>query len=797
MTPQSIWQRLARAAKDSSFIIGSIMVAILLIVAFIGPEIAPGNPYVRNRLQYINGEMVSAPIPPSPLYPLGTDAYGRDNISLLLYGARTTLVIVLVATIVRMLLGLILGALAGWFPNSLLDRAVSALTEFLAAIPGLILAMLVVYAVGIRSGQIAFAIAISLVGWGEVVQIFRSHVLTLRKQLFVEAARAVGLSPLEILSRHVLPNLIPTMLSLSALQAGGALLLMGELGFVNVFLGSGHFIPGDPGTPSTIIFEVPDWGAMLGTTWPLFRSLPWLPAVPALAFLFSILAFNIFGFGLQRFSERGRFYPSGLSVLRFLAIVTAVLFGLNFIFSQSGPQAAFKKKAKAFDVTQAWIDMSYLSRPELEGRYPGSEGSAKAASYIASQFEEADLTPFPYGSYFQTFTDLHGRITTKPVMDILGPDGEVLFTISDGLAYDPQHPFNSADLVEGKLFFHLDQRGTVSEYAVAGIFLLIGEDPFTVSVTEASGSFFNDPFHFRAEIVPDEQFAPTLTAPAYYGPASFLPEDPYLVIKYSTAVDIITRLGYNLEELEESRIYIPHHYYAEINKEPVTWFDLGVRARVRLGMVYELASGVNVAGYIPGSDARVQAHRILVVAPYSGPSPLEGQIYPGADENASGVAVMLEILRLWGEQEFVPKHTVVFAAFDENGGRKFIQDPILPTPSLVSESWTAVIIDGVGAGDTRLARLQAGGAYAKLFDRSARTMGARTEDLAQWPFFFAGATGPGYGLSADPAYSGLAVTRLGDALSGTLLDTMEHISPDELEKAGQVLAHFLMVLSSQ
>jgi hypothetical protein len=177
----------------------------------LGPEIAPHNPYLIQRIQWIDGELDRAPFDPSETYPLGTDGQGRDILSLLLVGTRTTLVIALLATTVRILLGLVLGALAGWRPGGFVDRFVTLFAGFFAAIPGLVLAIFIVYAVGIRQGQVAFIVALSIVGWGEVAQIFRSHVYDIRKESYIESAQAVGLSQIEILSRHVLPNLFSTM----------------------------------------------------------------------------------------------------------------------------------------------------------------------------------------------------------------------------------------------------------------------------------------------------------------------------------------------------------------------------------------------------------------------------------------------------------------------------------------------------------------------------------------------------------------------------------------------------------
>jgi ABC-type dipeptide/oligopeptide/nickel transport system permease subunit len=778
MSRQSIWHRLGRAVQDTSFLLGAVMVVLLVITAAIGPEIAPHNPYLRSRIQWIDGEMVRAPIEPCSLYPLGTDPQGRDLLSLLLHGTRTTLAIAFIATTVRMILGLILGAITGWWPGSVIDRIVTALTELLAAVPGLILAMLLVFAIGIRRGQIAFVVAISVVGWGEVAQIMRSHVLTIRKQLFVEAARAVGLSSIEILSRHVLPNLLATMLALTALQMGSALLLLGELGFVSVFIGGGGTIAGDVGTPTTIFFEVPDWGAMLGSTWRSFRALPWLPAVPAVAFFISIFSFNIFGYGLQRFSEKGRFYPSGWSVLRFLGITAVVLFGLQFILARTGPEVEFKEKAAAFDVSSAWIDLAYLSDPELGGRYPGSDGAVSAATYIAQRFKEADLTPFPYGSYFQTFSGQNGQVTAEPMFVVLGPDGEIELSLTDRVAYDPELPFDRWGAAEGILYPYISPD-------------FVG-DTLTKLVFEMQSRTA----HLTIRVVPDNQLKYTDQAPPFDGPYAFLDEQPYLLMGESAAETLMAKIGYDKNKI---RSWLNDHpedeYKAWIFDGQWVRIEPGIPVWAHYGLEYAQAPMVNVVGYIPGIDVRVQTQRILVVAPYTVPTPMEGLIYPGADDNASGVAVMLEVLRLWRQQDFVPNRTVVFAAFDITGGRYFTQNPILPMGE--GDTWTTLIIYGVGAGDDRLARLEAGGSYARTFDQSARIMNTRTQPLESWPFFFAGSGGIGWTLRADPTYSGLVVTRPGDIVSGTPADTREHLDPELLAEAGETIAHYLMVLSSQ
>jgi ABC-type dipeptide/oligopeptide/nickel transport system permease subunit len=775
MGHQSLWTRIIRAAKDASFILGAIMIATLVIIAVLGPEFAPHNPYLIQRIQWINGEIDRAPIEPNSIYPLGTDPLGRDILSLLLYGTRTTLVIALLATTVRILLGLILGALAGWRPGGIVDRFVSVVAGFFAAIPGLILAILIVYAIGIRLGQISFVIALSVVGWGEVAQIFRSHVFDIRKESFIEAAQAVGLSPIEILSRHVLPNLFATMLALISLEMANALLLLGELGFMNVFLGSGTFLPGDPFEPNVLTFETPDWGAMLGTNWRSFRALPWLPGAPAAAFFISILGFNLFGYGLQRFSERGRFYPSGLSVLRFVAISMGVLFGVQYVLSVTGPEASFKDLARDFNVERAWNDITFLAREELDGRATGTEGRDLAATYIYRQFSEAGLTPFTSGTYFQTYPTQHGQITTVPVIELLDPDGDVLFTLREGLYFDPTQPFDFTGEYEDELVIFGNQDYFASRFS-GGFFFIIG----------AGGDRIHyDDIVLAIRIVPDEYLPNVNFAPRFLGPLAFLGSEPTLMMSESAAKNLIADLGYDLDVLT-----------ASLEEEQEVWVDTHIPIRVRVGLEYEQVPGVNVVGYIPGEDVRVQTQRILVAAPYTGPSPLGDIIYPGADENASGVAIMLEVLRLWREVGFEPDHTVVFAAFDENGGEHFVLEPILPTRS--TDTWTTVIVYGLGAGESRrLSRIQTGGALEAIFDESAKTMGYRTEPLDYWPFFFAGGGGRGWDLPADPAFSGIVVTRPGDTYSNTPLDNVHHLDPIFIEEAGEALAHFLMVISSE
>ena len=797
MKPMTFWDRLSRAVRDRSFIVGTVLVSAFILLAALGPEVAPHNPFLRDRIQHIDGQLQRAPFPPSDLYPLGTDGEGRDMLSLLLFGARQTLVIAFVAMTVRLILGLLLGTISGWWPGSLFDRAVTAVTEFLAAIPALILAVLLVYAVGIRRGQVTFIIALSLVGWGEIAQIIRGHVITLRNRLFILASRAVGLGSGEILSRHVLPNLLSTLLALAALEMGGVLLLLGELGFLHIFIGGGGIYISDAIEASQVIhyFEMPDWGAMLGTSWAYFRSLPWLPMAPALAFFAAILGFNLFGYGLQRFIEKGRFHPSGWSVIRFFAVVAVLLLGARALLASSSLESQFTDMAEQFNLQRAWDDISFLSQPALEGRPPGPGGGHTAAGYIAQQFELAGLTPLTDGTYFQSFRSNVGRVTVPPTLEALAAGGEPVlsYTADDGISFAPSWPFSATAEIEGELVV----LGDVGRYLADGYQLTLpmstrGPDKIWVMlnsweplpISHFSSYIGTFPFAGVLRVSPDEAVEADDIPPASADDPTSVDPFPTLLVSESVIEEILERRGYDLSELQ-----------TQMESGESIVLTTGIQARAEVGLVYDEVAGANVLGYFPAADISTQGERILVVATYTGRPPEDGQIYPGADENASGVAVMLEVARLWHEIEFEPRRTVAFVALNEGSDNYYINHPILQTD--IGDSWTVVRLHGLGAGETSLARLESSVGLARVFDQSARRFGVDTEEMwGPWQFLFVTPNWRG-GLSEQQGYTGLVISRQGDEMSGTSADSLDHLDPGLIMEAGQTVAHYLMVLSNR
>lgn len=217
--------------------------------------------------------------PPSSSHLLGTDSLGRDVFVSILYGARTSLMIGLIATAVAVAIGTIIGGLAGYYGGRI-DQILMRFTEFFQIIPNFILAIVVVATLTPSIRNIIIAIAI--VTWPGVARLVRGEFISLRNREFVQACVGIGMSDLRIITLQILPNCLTPIIIIGSLMVATAILVESGLSFLGL---------GDP--------NVMSWGFMVGSGRSVLRSAWWVCAFPGLAILLTVLAINLVGEGLN------------------------------------------------------------------------------------------------------------------------------------------------------------------------------------------------------------------------------------------------------------------------------------------------------------------------------------------------------------------------------------------------------------------------------------------------------------------------------------------------------------------
>ena len=326
---------LRRAASNLPLSLGLLGVLAIGLIALFGPQLAPGDPQAqRVILFYPDGRFEAPPTPPDELFLLGTDPLGRDQASRLLYGARLTLGATLLGLAGRVALGCALGVIAGW-RRGRADTAVTWLTNAVAGVPQLMLALLI--AVALREhGFLGFVVALAAVGWAELAQFVRTEVIRIRASAYVDAARATGARGLAILRTHVLRALAPQLAGVLALEAGSVLLLLAELGFIGLFISGGAAYLSDSGGPILPIRDrAPEWGQMLAGARHYAFSHQYVAFIPGVVVVAAVFAFNLLGEGLRAASDpfgAKRLSPRALGVLGrglgALAIVGVLGYGI-------------------------------------------------------------------------------------------------------------------------------------------------------------------------------------------------------------------------------------------------------------------------------------------------------------------------------------------------------------------------------------------------------------------------------------------------------------------------------------
>lgn len=243
-----------------------IPAVLIFALGLIGPAVVPQNPYTMALNQTL------LPVG-SPGHPLGTDDYGRDVLSRLIFGARTSVWLGVTVVACAGILGTLIGAATGYF-GGFVDSVVMRLADALLAFPLAVAALFVAALLGTGTGNLI--LTLTLLGWVGYARLARSLVLRIKNERFVEAARAVGAGSGRILFRHILPNIAGPLASYAALHIGSVILICAELGF----LGFGVQPP------------APDWGLMLNEGRAYLRVAPQLAIFPTLAITLTVMAFQ-------------------------------------------------------------------------------------------------------------------------------------------------------------------------------------------------------------------------------------------------------------------------------------------------------------------------------------------------------------------------------------------------------------------------------------------------------------------------------------------------------------------------
>jgi peptide/nickel transport system permease protein len=267
-----VLKRLARLPKQHPIgMVGAFIIAFVVLVAVFAPNVAPFNPNTQASKRLLE---------PSVDHLLGTDELGRDVLSRVIFGARISLYVGVIAVSIALAFGATTGIISGYLGGTF-DSVVMRAVDVMFAFPGLVLAIVIA---GMLGPSISNAmIAIGIVYTPQYARVARSSVLSVKEELYIEAAKSVGGRGYHIVVRHILPNIIAPLVVLTTLSMSTAILTEASLSFLGLGI--------QPPEPS--------WGSMLSYGRRFMELAPWVAIFPGLAIMFAVLGFNFLGDGLR------------------------------------------------------------------------------------------------------------------------------------------------------------------------------------------------------------------------------------------------------------------------------------------------------------------------------------------------------------------------------------------------------------------------------------------------------------------------------------------------------------------
>lgn len=261
-----------RLRQNRLALAGLVLILIFMLMAVFAPLIAPYDPYRIDENAVLS--------PPSVEHPLGTDSFGRDVLSRMVYGARISFKVGLISVGIALTAGVVIGAVAGYY-GRWVDTALSRVIDILFSFPDILLALVIMAVLGASLTNVM--IAIGIVYTPIFARITRGTVLEIKESLFIDAARVLGAGRLTILRRHILPNAMAPIIVQTTLSLAFAILAEAALSFIGLGV--------EPDTPS--------WGIMLNEGKDWMEAAWWIAVFPGLAITLAVLGFNVLGDGLR------------------------------------------------------------------------------------------------------------------------------------------------------------------------------------------------------------------------------------------------------------------------------------------------------------------------------------------------------------------------------------------------------------------------------------------------------------------------------------------------------------------
>jgi len=651
-------------------VLGILIVTGLILVIWFAPQWSSYNPYMvtQSARQYYDPsikKLVKPPFPISPEYPLGTDQWGNDLLTLVLYGARVTLIAGLYITLARILLGTGLGLIAGWYDGSFIDKTINGIGTVIGSMPILVSSIVLIYALDIYDGLWVFVVALSVLGWFETTQLVRGEVMRIKRTDYVEAAGAIGLNNFQIIVRHILPNVTAYLIVITVLEMGAVLLLLAELAFLGVIIGGGTRYNDDPFSPRVVLLrEVPEWGAMVAQGVRYIRSYPSMVLVPGVAFFLSIAGVNAFGEGLRWLFTRWPFSTAILLKKRTIVFVGSLVIISAIILNQTSPQASFANVSR--QITAANVQARADLLMQIQAESPNDAGKA-VADYIASQMEEMDISPgWRSGlrsSYQYEYETIVRPLLSTPTLATVSKTGQPpqAFTYQTDFVLANDQPMDDVSLqaevvivnpqaetenwsFDGRVVMTLESLAPVnySQFVAAhgGSGLLLVADGASLSCVRETA---NMPvkisyYEMRDFSLDNSGFSiPRLTL--VEGDPQALPT---FRITSSAASQILSTDQLTLDVFAEENLTI-----RDINTEVKIDLGFGEGEQISVG---------NAIGYLGGYDIDNAHETVLVFAPYDTST--------GSADDLLSAALMIEMMKAWHDNHLDPRRSLMFIAWD-------------------------------------------------------------------------------------------------------------------------------------